>query len=113
MSDRALLELAAKAAGYAGLGSWDEKMQCLWDGEGWSFDPLQDDGDALRLACKLNLKVDLNFGSGIDERPGIGVWTAVDNAHFPQFWTASPDDICKAARQTIVRAAASIGESMP
>lgn len=57
MSDRELLEAAAKAAGYA----------CVWgvaDGPLWWHDdpdtarlwnPLTDDGDALRLAVKLFL----------------------------------------------------------
>jgi hypothetical protein len=57
MTDRELLELAAKAADCPGLGVWDEKLGCLWDGEGWTFDPLNDDGDALRLAVKLELDI--------------------------------------------------------
>lgn len=47
-TDRELLELAAKAAGrvYVDGESWD-------DGAGWN--PLEDDGDAFRLAVKLYL----------------------------------------------------------
>jgi len=52
-TDRELLELAAKAAGY-----WDKEFDC-WNGfpqSGWA--PLIDDGDALRLAVKLGLIID-------------------------------------------------------
>jgi hypothetical protein len=49
MTDRELLELAARAAGV--------KFQVNWYGVDWS--PLEDDGDALRLAVKL--KIDLHF----------------------------------------------------
>jgi hypothetical protein len=52
MNDRELLELAAKAAGvtikYNYLGTQDAR--CPWN-------PLEDDGDALRLAVMLNLTV--------------------------------------------------------
>ena len=56
MTDRELLELAAKAAGTEGVISVDHKF--IWTKnatERWN--PLQDDGDALRLAVKLNLVV--------------------------------------------------------
>lgn len=47
MTDRELLELAAKAAGVDYKG---------WDRE-WTWNPLTDDGDALRLAVKLRIDV--------------------------------------------------------
>lgn len=71
MSDRELLELAAKAAYLA--HDWpapDYEIQ--WSGEGlycsgmgkWKlWNPLTDDGDALRLAVRLSLKVDCNVYS--------------------------------------------------
>jgi hypothetical protein len=52
MTDRELLELAAKAAGYK--LSWPFDNVCVMHGDPsipWS--PLTDDGDALRLAVKL------------------------------------------------------------
>ena len=55
MNDRELLEMAAKAAGCNGLGEWDEKWGCITNYEGWTFDPLTDDGDALRLAVEIYL----------------------------------------------------------
>ena len=49
MNDRELLELAAKAAGIEeGIGG------AFWTEFG-VFDPLTDDGDALRLAVKLGI----------------------------------------------------------
>lgn len=54
-NDKKLLELAAKAAGY-----WNINETCgPWVGDSW--DPLTDDGDALRLAVKLSLLDDPRF----------------------------------------------------
>lgn len=49
MTDRELLELAAKAAGMP----WDRWVE---DGDA-SWNPLEDDGDALRLAVKLRIAI--------------------------------------------------------
>jgi hypothetical protein len=72
MSDRELLELAAKAYGFgAEYGvTWTEseypkksgKHGALWNGNGYMdtaelWNPLTDDGDALRLAVSLGIKV--------------------------------------------------------
>ena len=55
MTNRELLELAAKAARIEVTDS----MRDLWEFEGLSaWNPLTDDGDALRLAVKLKLRVD-------------------------------------------------------
>ena len=54
MNDRELLELAAKAAGIDANGA----MRADWlNGHSTYWNPLKDDGDALRLAVKLNLRV--------------------------------------------------------
>lgn len=107
-SDRELLELAAKAAEIKGV--WNERGQCLvaCEGRGCSYDwwrPLEDDGDALRLAVKLNMKIDI---SDHDERTRIRdeygdvVLVCVHN-----------ECAMKATRRAIVRAAAAIGETLP
>lgn len=62
MTDRELLELAAKAAGYE--VKWSDITECFWIREGSCFDedswvPLEDDGDALRLAVKLGLIINI------------------------------------------------------
>jgi hypothetical protein len=65
MNDRELLEAAAKAAGIAGEyrtehlcinGDWLDATAIHTEDEWW--DPLEDDGDALRLAVRLHLWVD-------------------------------------------------------
>lgn len=56
MTDKELVELAAKAAGIKGI--WHRKGFVAYSG--WSkgiFKPLDDDGDALRLAVKLSIAV--------------------------------------------------------
>jgi hypothetical protein len=53
MTDRKLLELAAKAAGIE--VHWDATDTAWLKWPSFSWNPLTDDGDALRLATKLNL----------------------------------------------------------
>ena len=63
MSDRDLLELAAKAAGLS--GKWDEDTQHFWisDGSrvGIPWLPLTDGNDALRLAVAVGLDVSISL----------------------------------------------------
>src|SRR5690554_3623506 len=101
MTDRELLELAAKAAGYNAFPGHAAQMM----DSGWN--PLEDDGDALRLAVTLGLIVDI----GLDEHVTAVDYTTplaedgfVLEGHFP--------DRCAATRRAIVRAAAEIGRSM-
>ena len=102
MTDIELLKLAAKAAGYDGLGMWDEKRGYLWDGEGWSFDPLRDDGDALRLAVKLG--IDIGWGWDENNKPSV----VLIYEHVVDLG----GDPYAATRRAIVRAAAEIGRTM-
>lgn len=58
MSDRQLLEDAAKAAGIA--VEWRESVKCYCYSESpynVAWNPLADDGDALRLVVRLGIKV--------------------------------------------------------
>jgi len=76
-TDRELLELAAKAAGVEVAG-WDENpfdpefghngVASLRTTGGWWWNPLADDGDALRLAVKLGLRQTPRDNSPIDGR---------------------------------------------
>ena len=64
MTDRELLELAARAAGWE---SWDwledDALNVYTkDGRHDVFEPLTDDGDALRLAVKLFFTVEIEDG---------------------------------------------------
>ena len=88
-TDRELLEAAARAAGVL---KWDH----IWCNAGINFgsnatpaiwNPLTDDGDALRLAVKLNL------------------WEAVRDGYQH---LDSDNDFCAATRRSIVRAAAAL-----
>ena len=98
MTDRELLELAAKAAGY-----WDEEFNCYKGAANWN--PLDDDGDALRLAVSLRLIVDINDEEG--EAKVRKPWYPSSEVFEPLF-----GDPCAATRRAIVRAAAEVGRDM-
>lgn len=105
MSDRKLLELAAKAAGYKRMEYRDD-VPYVSAGylpiDGWAaWNPLADDGDAFRLAVKLRITphIDSNM---TDAECEVGNFT---ESHL--------GDPCAATRRAIVRAAAEIGKAMP
>ena len=104
-NDRELLELAAKAAGYRYS---DMLTGGLWvsmnKGKSWQvWNPLTDDGDALRLAVKL----DMSIISCMEEKE-VGV-TVMDT--FLEIYEQHNDDPYAATRRAIVRAAAEIGRT--
>lgn len=114
MTDKELLELAAKAAGmadaeYQDMRGWGEvrygmseamHSHALWkETDQGYWNPLVDDGDALRLAVQLKMCVSVN-----DEHTSIDCsegWVAIQQAH--------EADPAAATRRAITRAAASIG----
>ena len=68
MTDREMLELAAKAGGISGY-RYSENFSCMahWnESDGGWFDAcglwssLRDDGDAFRLAARLNMDIEIN-----------------------------------------------------
>jgi len=98
MDDRELLERAAKAAGIV-VFPWpseDPVRLNLMGGLEWN--PLEDDGDALRLAHKLQLLVD-NSLAGL----GIVQVAGARDLHVREDGTS-----IAATRRAIVRAAASL-----
>lgn len=116
-TDRDLLELAAKAAGIrydkeaskphpksgAFWGLW-----LVFDGEPPEharrhWNPLTDDGDALRLAVKLRLEFEW-WKTGISANHASTPIMPIEHVG---------DDACAATRRAIVRAAAEIGKAMP
>ncbi|HBO2161979.1 TPA: hypothetical protein L4G84_002156 [Pseudomonas aeruginosa] len=112
MNDRTLLELAARAAGvgYTWSEFWETMARPLNDGSGWdnraTWNPLTDDGDALRLAVKLRL--DITFYNGFQEvaaEPSNGDGMNPSQEVFTE-------DPYAATRRAITRAAAEIGKSM-
>jgi len=112
MSDRELLELAAKAAGMETL--WDQSrgvLRARLPDSGMAFphwNPLKDDRDALRLAVRLGLTVD-----AADETPDGDIYTPATRADDANgrmlLIEAHGTDPYAATRRAIVRAAAAIG----
>jgi hypothetical protein len=103
MTDRELLEAAAKAAGI--VAEWDKSHKAMMIGvpfrgvasmmnyEPWN--PLRDDGDALRLAVKLGMMDDST------------------RLHVSMMWelsAAKDPDPYAATRRAIVRAAAAMAK---
>ena len=115
-NDKELLEMAAKAANLHVL--WDEQYKCLqmsykpgyWFEE---WNPLTDDGDALRLAVKLDLCV---IRETLRE-PIVSVVTHLGTFNqltaYRTAWEPLNGEPYAATRRAIVRAAAEIGKAMP
>lgn len=113
MDDRELLELAAKAAGVS--GGWGEHIEYhngavdlrdIWILEGDEFvpwNPLDDDGDALRLAVKLAIEI-----SPCPEHDSV--FCEPKGNPDSIITTEALDDY--GTRRAIVRAAAEIGRDM-
>jgi hypothetical protein len=110
-TDKELLELAAKAIGleirmkHYEVGGW----HCQWHhvidkgiDEWIDWNPLTDDGDALRLAVILGMNINVVtsgvFVSRFEDEPVIAEKTN--------------DDVYAATRRCITRAAAEIGRAM-
>lgn len=102
MTDRELLELTAKAAGYE--VELTSPYEAKIDGEWQEWNPLEYDSHALRLAVKLTLEIDVCH-TGIAVRTPDGIKVLVDSKEQPDAYAAT--------RQAIVRAAAEIGKAMP
>jgi hypothetical protein len=97
MNDRELLELAAKAADLCVLRIYGHTDGKLYDAKGKEWNPLADDGDALRLAVKLGMMDDPK------------------RVHVTIMWNLSElkdDDPYAQVRRAIVRTAAEMGKAM-
>ena len=116
MTDRELLEYAAKAAGVEvwfprmadGNGGVLEPCHTSRNGQTEEWNPLDDDGDALRLA--VNLGIDLEW-----RRDGrVAAYRhATSHGHCFTAFESSREDRNANTRRAIVRAAAEIGRAMP
>ena len=112
MEDRELLELAAKAAGIE-IATWSNAQaggfQSLESAGGKFWNPLTDDGDALRLAvaCKIAINPMTVDGLSRDRHETtagcVKRWMACIEKH--------GGDPFAATRRAIVRAAAAIGRT--
>jgi len=107
-TDRELLELAARAAGI----NWRNWTPTMFSGEtelrDWPYEwnPLTDDGDALRLAAKLVLRVDPFNCQGES-----GARAQHIDAPFTEYTSGNGGDHMAAVRRAIVRAAAHLGRT--
>lgn len=143
-TDRELLELAARAVEIVGV--WHERGQCIHvtDCAGMSdmwWRPLDDDGDALRLAMALNISLKTQAAypgnyqgsfsvvaaNGTVENSSYGVCVSyLSHDCFVEEYIQDGDELAEwqkefdkrtrdkmvATRRAIVRAAAAIGEAM-
>jgi hypothetical protein len=96
MTDKELLELAAKACGLE-----EAKMRIKFN----QWNPLTDDGDALRLAVQLRMVLDTSTGDDIHVQYPFGT------NYYPLCEEGDPDPYA-ATRRAITRAAAEIGRNM-
>lgn len=107
MNDRELLEMAAKTAGIPsrlvgaqpGLYWCEETKSCMYQ-----WNPLADDGDALRLAVKLHMSVDIDE----HETSTYAYAGKSPRVYAMEIWHSSPT---VATRRAIVRAAAELGRN--
>jgi hypothetical protein len=112
MSDKELLGLAAKAAGLR-LFIWGAKgaeNYCIKNADGSPGDrwnPLTDDGDALRLAVKLEMMIDY-----IDRGYMAGHVLATAGPVMLSIYEPREPDPYAATRRAITRAAAEIAKTM-
>ena len=102
MNDKTLLELAAKAAGIAAHTFIDGSFLHILHGQIVArWNPLDDDGDALRLAVMLEIELKFN-DAGVAAR-----------AKYFDVWQGSmrTDDKNRAVRYVITKAAAEVGKA--
>ena len=107
MTDKKLLELAAKAAGIElrflnGIVPFSDGPRV------GKWNPLIEDGDALRLAVKLNIDIVFDF-----DRVMV-VYSDGDGTCITEYFyeLPTPTDRHAATRRAIVRAAAEIGKTL-
>lgn len=113
MTDRELLELAAKAAGIEVAPHTNAKLSrhTVFTANGKNWNPLTDDGDALRLAVKLGISIQCLRAKGYDKTTAVQCqWGGyIVNVGIDEGCSGDPD---AAARRCIVRVAAKIGERL-
>ena len=107
MTDKELLELAAKAAKAEVIG-WDERRGLWIKNRFMAWNPLTDDGDALRLAVKLGLRE--YFVIEIQKTCSQAIaFEPFEHCEYEEFKDQDP---YAATRRCITMAAAQIGKDM-
>lgn len=110
MTDRELLELAAKAAGFLRidfLAFEDDGLANVYDvnRRQYAWNPLTSDGDALRLAVKLKIELKFHGDDTVETQTSENGWEQ------SWAWETDSKDLCAATRRAIVKTAAEIGDS--
>lgn len=120
MTDREMLELAAKAAGMRihaknqaerdEIGFGDKGLWIVGGSSGWN--PLTYDGDALRLAVKIGMLIDVRYTQQESIRYNRATyWPEPSRGEVIEFGDEEMDPAA-ATRRAITRAAAEIGMEM-
>ena len=106
MTDREMLEMAARAAGKTidqeTFGEYQDAHEGMVVADGEHWNPLIDEGDALLLAVRLRMCIDIR--SEHTEVTPPGDFCPESEEH--------ENDPCAATRRAIVRAAAEVGRRM-
>lgn len=111
MTDKELLELAAKAAGIT--KAWDQGPTVPDDNNRVRYwKPLTDDGDALRLAVKLSIDIECLRAIGYDKTTAVHCQTLAGYMVNVGIDEGCNGDPYEATRRAIVRAAAEIGKAL-
>ena len=121
-TDRELLELAAKAAGYSINEEYSKPYypeNCKPDAEKpslliWNvgvWNPLTDDGDALRLAVKLGISISFSHSTGLDVPYPTILEVGAFAGWCPTYTESNAEDWASATRRAIVRAAAELARA--
>lgn len=105
MNDRELLEMAAKAAGIELVG-WLNEVDATAKTASGVWEPLYDDGDAFRLAVRLEIEIEHA------ELAVIATHRAYNWGWLGEGVNEDYGDRYAATRRVIVRAAAEIGRNM-
>lgn len=118
MTERERLVFAAKAAGYELVwldahGPHGPQPYFADSTQGGLWNPRIDDGQSLRLAVKLKIKLEQKFGKDSIFKEGHALATYTDvNGQEQAHYVANGNDPYDAARHAIFRAAAEIGQTM-
>lgn len=114
---RETLEMAALAAGYAdaryedwpGMEMRHGYACAIWTGESY-INPAEDDGDAARLAVRL--QIDAAFGHHITHKVYASRPTAFPSCPVSAAHDGTEPDKLRAWREAVVLCAAAVGERM-
>lgn len=115
LEDRKLLDLAAKAFGAKwsnyGDGSTDHWTAQAKSGSWIAWNPLLNDGDALRLAVHLDIGVTSKKEHQYEKNTSVAVFNE-GHSRITEKHKDHSNDAGAATRYVIVRAAAEIGKAM-